>query len=131
MSSTSRELAGFARSLTAPKPYLGDLVIVGGWAHRLYKFHDAGGSTGFPPLMTEDADIAAPARMPQRGASIAEILKGEGFVEELSGEESPPVSRYHLGDEGGGLYVEFIAPLKGSGFRRDGRSDATAIVAGV
>ena len=30
---------GFARLIDAIRPWLSHLVIVGGWAHRLHRFH--------------------------------------------------------------------------------------------
>lgn len=52
-------------------------------------------------------------------------------MKKLSGDEVPPVSHFQLGDEDAGFYVEFLAPLRGSGVRRDGTDDATVAVAGV
>jgi hypothetical protein len=78
-------------------PYLDELVVVGGWAHRLYELHAMARSPGFEPLMTEDADIAAPGKMQKKGESIAALLKSEGFAESFFGEDRPPVSEYRLG----------------------------------
>ena len=33
------DLEAFARLVTALRPWLGQLVVVGGWAHRLHRFH--------------------------------------------------------------------------------------------
>jgi len=33
------DLTAFARLITAVTPWLGDLVLVGGWAHRMPRFH--------------------------------------------------------------------------------------------
>ena len=110
----------FAKALKALGPYLGDLVVVGGWAHRLFGLHSMARAPGFQPLMTEDADIAAPVRMPKKGESIAALLKREGFAEHFFGDETPPVSEYRIGDSDGGLYLEFLVPLIGSEHRGDG-----------
>ena len=123
--------AMFARALKALGPYLDELVVVGGWAHRLYGLHSMSRAPGFQPLMTEDADIAAPTKMKKKGESIAELLKREGFEETFFGEDKPPVSEYRIGDEDGGLYVEFLVPLIGGDYRRDGSRNATARVEGV
>lgn len=121
----------FARAMKALGPYLGELVVIGGWAHRLYELHAMARAPGFQPLMTEDADIAAPGKMQKKGESIAALLKSEGFAESFFGEDRPPVSEYRLGNEDGGLYVEFLVPLTGGANRRDGSRDATTMVAGV
>ena len=44
--------------------------------------------------------------------------------------DQPPATRYHYG-EGGGFYVEFLAPLVGSEYDRSGRRKATKEVGGV
>jgi len=59
--------AMFARALKALGPYLGELVVVGGWAHRLYGLHSMSRASGFQPLMTEDADIARPHEDEEEG----------------------------------------------------------------
>ena len=33
------DFEAFARLVTALRPWLGQLVVVGGWAHRLHRFH--------------------------------------------------------------------------------------------
>jgi hypothetical protein len=78
------DLAPMARLLDALRPWLRHLVIAGGWAHRLHRFH---------PLA------------------------------------NPPA--YRLGNDDQGFYVEFLAPLRGDGLRRDGSPDATVARAGI
>jgi len=131
VSAVEADKAMFAKALKALGPYLGELVVVGGWAHRLFGLHPMARAPGFQPLMTEDADIAAPVRMQKKGESIAALLKREGFAETFFGDETPPVSEYRIGDDDGGLYLEFLVPLIGSEHRRDGSRKATATVAGV
>lgn len=62
---------------------------------------------------------------------IAAALKRADFQEVLSTEHAPPIIQYRLGDEDQGFYAEFLAPLRGSGFKRDGTPDATVGRAGV
>jgi hypothetical protein len=131
VSAVEADKAMFAKALKALGPYLGELVVIGGWAHRLFGLHAMARAPGFQPLMTEDADIAAPVRMQQKDDSIATLLKREGFAESFFGDDRPPVNEYRLGDEDGGLYLEFLVPLIGSESRRDGSRNATATIAGV
>ena len=131
MSAAEVDKVMFARAMKALGPYLGELVVIGGWAHRLYELHAMARPLGFQPLTTEDADIAAPVKIQKQGESIAVLLKSEGFVESFFGEDRPPVSEYRLGDEDGGLYVEFLVPLIGGETGRDGSRAMTAMVAGV
>jgi len=121
----------FARVVSALRPYLNDLVIAGAWAHRLFHLHPLATPPGFPPIMSEDADVATREKLPVREKPISDLLKAAGFKEELEGSGPSPVTSYHLSDEAGGLYVEFIAPLRGSGMTRSGAPDDTAWVAGV
>ena len=61
----------FTKVLEALRPYLDDLTIVRGWAHRLLAFHELARPPSFEPLMTQDADIATPLRLRSRGQPIA------------------------------------------------------------
>jgi hypothetical protein len=89
--------ASFARTAVVLAPYLGDLVFVGSWAYRLLELCPRARATDFPQLMTLDADIAAPNRLPSRGdQNIRNLLLGNQFKEELSGESRPPKAEYHL-----------------------------------
>ena len=120
----------FARLVDAIRPWLKQLVFVGGWAHQLYRLHALASIPPHQPLRTRDADLAfsANARLP---GDIGAALRAADFREELSGEHTPPVSEYRLGDENQGFYVEFLAPLSGSGAKRGGAADATLAKAGV
>ncbi len=131
MAELGQDRAAFAKVVMALSPYLGELVFVGGWAHRLHALHELASRLDFQPLMTADTDIAARPGLRIRGSSIRELLQKNGFEEKLSGDENPPVSEYRLGGEEGSLYVEFLAPQSGGTTRRDGSPDATVNVAGV
>lgn len=123
--------ATFAHAVETLEPYLKDLVFVGGWAHYLYTLRPEASPLPFEPLRTEDADIAAPARLPRGRQTIAERLTKAGFKEHLSSDHTPPISEYVLGDEETGFYLEFLAPLIGGEIKRGGRRDATTVVGGV
>lgn len=80
--------------------------------------------------MTRDRDLAFANRAPLAG-DIRSALAKAGFVEELSGEHTPPVTRYILGDDDAGFYAEFLTPLVGRGVKRSGEPDATVSTAGI
>jgi Nucleotidyltransferase len=124
------DLANFARLVGAVRPWLTHLVIVGGWAHRLYRFHPLATPLEYQPLRTRDVDLAFSLNAPLEG-DLSEALKQAGFKEELSGEDTPPVTHYYLGDEDGGFYAEFLTVKQGSGLRRDGKPDLTVSKAGI
>jgi hypothetical protein len=131
VSAPRRDLHSFARTVEALRPYLDELVFVGGWAHFLYTTLPDATPLGFQPLLTEDADIAAPLGLRVRGRSIPELLLNAGFEQRLMGDHRPPIAEYALGDEDSGFYVEFLAPLVGGEVKRDGRPDVTTRVGGV
>lgn len=124
------DIEAFARLVQALRPWLDRLVIVGGWAHRLHRLHPSARVPGYAPLRTLDADLALSLDERMQG-DMSAALAAAGFGETFTGDHHPPVSRYDLGAEGGGFYAEFLAPLSGSGYRRDGAPDATATVGGV
>lgn len=122
--------AQFERLVGALRPWLPELVVVGGWAHRMHFRHPSAGRPTFGPVTTRDADVAFASNARLRG-DIAKALSDAGFREELTSDQVPPIAQYRLGADDQGFYVEFLAPQTGSGIRRDGREDATVYKAGV
>jgi len=120
----------FAHLIGALRPWLGQLVIVGGWAHRLYWLHPLADAPSHAPLRTRDADIAFSLSERLTG-DIGSALKAADFNEKLSTDHSPPVSEFVLGEENEGFFAEFLTPLHGSGITRKGMPDATVARAGV
>jgi hypothetical protein len=117
--------------MAALDPWLGRIVIVGGWAYRLYRLHPVAQQLDYPPVVTLDADVALPSRLPAGDPDLRQRLLSHGFQEELLGHHQPPVTHYHLGPDAGGFYVEFLTPLTGSGYKRNQRPNSTVAVAGV
>ncbi len=124
------ELHAFGRLLHALRPWLGELVIVGGWAHRLFRMRPNVPTLAYQPLRTRDADLAFSAEASLAGDMNA-ALKAAGFRKELGGEHTPPVTWYRLDAGDQGFYAEFLAPLTGSGTKRGGAPDTTLAKAGV
>lgn len=124
------DLANFARLVEAVRPWLTHLVIVGGWAHRLHRFHPLATTQEYQPLRTRDVDLAFSPNAPLEG-DLRDALKRAGFDEELSGENTPPVTHYYLGEEDAGFYAEFLTVKQGSGLKRDGKPDVTVSKAGI
>src|SRR5262249_9742544 len=124
------DLANFARLVEAIRPWLPHLVIVGGWAHRLHWFHPLASSQEYQPLRTRDDDLAFSLNAPLEG-DLGDALRQAGFEEELSGEHTPPVTHYHLGEEDAGFYAEFLTVKQGSDVKRDGKPDLTVSKAGI
>lgn len=123
------DLEAFARLVTALRPWLGQLVVVGGWAHRLHRFHRLAKPPTHLPLRTRDADLAFSPNEALAG-DVRKALTEAGFVEDFFGEDSPPATHYRLEDEDEGFYAEFLTPLIGSEVKR-GKRDATTSRAGI
>jgi hypothetical protein len=124
------DLRAMSRLIEALRPWLEQLVIVGGWAHQLYRFHPLAKAPVYEALHTRDADIALARDAPLAG-DIGAALRAAEFREEFMAEHTPPVTHYRLGDEDEGFYVEFLAPLHGDGLKRTGEPDVTVLTAGV
>ncbi len=76
----------FARSIEVLNPWLNQVVIIGGWAHRLYRLHPLAQSLDYEPLGTLDTDIAVPLNLPATGKQLRTRLLEGAFREELMGD---------------------------------------------
>lgn len=121
----------FARLVDALEPWLEQVVIIGGWAHRLYRLHPLAQPLEYEPLGTFDTDIAVPLDLPASGEHIRERLLERDFREELMGDMQPPAAHYRVESGDNSFYAEFLTPLEGSEVKRGGRRDVTARVSGV
>jgi hypothetical protein len=121
----------FARLIVALEPWLTQVVVIGGWAHRLYRLHPSAQRIEYLPLTTLDADIAVPPRLKVIDRDVRERLTAQGFDEERLGSDQPPATHYRLGDAKTGFYAEFLTPLFGPEHGRDGKPKATRRIAGV
>ena len=121
----------FARLVEALDPWLDQVVIIGGWAHRLYRLHPLAQPLDYEPLGTFDTDIAVPLDLPASGGQIRARLLERNFREELMGDMQPPAAHYRVETGDNSFYAEFLTPLEGSAVKRGGRRDVTARVSGV
>jgi len=124
------DLKSFAHLVETLAPWLEQVVIIGGWAHRLYRIHPLAQPLNYEPLATIDTDIAVPAELQSCGESIQKRLADSGFTEELFGELRPPAIHYRLVAAKTDFYAEFLTPLFGGANKR-GNLDATTSIAGV
>lgn len=131
MTDSATDFANFARLIESIEPWLGQVVVIGGWAHRLYRFHPFARLVDYAPLATLDTDVALPTRLQVKEQDIRERLAANGFREEFLGDHQPPVTHYRLGDTHAEFYVEFLTPLIGSRYDRKGGAKATGRVLGV
>lgn len=130
MSEQDPELEAFSQFIDALEPWLGEVVLVGGWAHRLYRLDGRARKLDYLPLTTLDGDVAVPSKLKKEESTVRKRLLEAGFEEEFVGEDRPPATHYHC-QNGGGFYAEFLAPLEGSEYDRNGKRKATQEVGGV
>jgi len=101
-------------ALTAIEPYLGDVVLAGGWVPRVYAEIQAPLDRG-GLLTTRDIDVAVPRRLGVRTRTIGELLQAAGFECDLRSVETLPVmhfvARRNQPDE---VEVEVITAAAGS-----------------
>jgi hypothetical protein len=125
------EVDYFARLVEALEPWLDRVVIIGGWAHRLYRLHPLAQPLDYEPLGTFDADVAVPLDLHATGEQIRERLLAREFREELMGDTNPPAAHYRVQSGDNSFYAEFLTPLEGSAVKRGGRRDVTSRISGV
>jgi hypothetical protein len=125
------DIEHFARLIEALDPWLDQVVIIGGWAHRLYRLHPLAQSLDYEPLGTLDTDVAVPINLPAKGEQLHTRLLAKEFREELMGDIQPPAAHYRVSNGDSSFYAEFLTPLEGSETKRGGRRDRTARVSGV
>jgi hypothetical protein len=124
------EIEPFAKFTEALDPWLPQVVLVGGWAHRLYRLDPRARKLSYLPLTTLDGDVAIPSKLKAQELTVRDRLLKAGFKEEFVGEDRPPATHYHYG-QAGGFYVEFLTSLVGSEYDRKGKRKATQEVSGV
>src|SRR6266446_1314221 len=60
------ELEAFSKFVVALDPWLGEVVLVGGWAHRLYRLDSRARKLDYLPLTTLDGDVAVPPKLKKK-----------------------------------------------------------------
>jgi len=120
MNEQDPELEAVSKFIVAIEPWLGEVVLVGGWAHRLYRLDPRARKLDYLPLTTLDGDVAVPSKLKKKESTVRKRLLEAGFEEEFIGEDRPPATHYHYG-KAGGFYAEFLAPLEGSEYDQSGK----------
>jgi hypothetical protein len=82
------ELGPFARLVEALDPWLSQIVIIGGWAHRLYRLDPRAQKLAYPPLTTLDSDVAVPVKLEVKEPNIRQRLLAAGFKGRLCQENA-------------------------------------------
>jgi hypothetical protein len=122
------DLAYLRRLFDALEPFLDQLVIIGGWAYRLYWLRDEVVVPTYAPVFTADTDIAVPKGTELPADAILNRLNEAGFVEKYFGEDRPPGTHYHVEGRKSEFYAEFLTP---SVRRRPDRAVDTIVFGGI
>lgn len=131
--------AFLAHVLWTFRPYLDTVVLVGGFAVRLYELHPRAAPTAVRVLRTFDADLAIPSGgIPVTGESLGTLAEAAGFKLDFRGDHIPPIMKFvpkgALGRPVGvdQYTVEFLTPMTGAPIGRNKRAVVTSdIQAGV
>jgi len=82
--------AFLAHVLWTFRSYLNTLVLVGGFAVRLYEIHPRAVPAAVRVLRTFDADLAIPSGgIPLAGESLSALAEAAGFQPDFRGDQSP------------------------------------------
>ena len=101
------ELEPFAKFIEALDPWLGEVVLIEEWAHRLYHLDSRARKLEYLPLTTLDGDVGVPPKLKAGESTVRKRLLEAGFHEEFVGGDRPPATHYYNG-KGGGFYAEFL-----------------------
>ncbi len=110
MEVSETDLLSLHRALNVLKPYLGEIILVGGWVPFLYRKY---GSMPFrhPSIRTTDIDMAVPRDLPEQGqATVDGLLIAAGYNVEIVGSYGGAV-KYELATPP--TEIEFITPEVG------------------
>lgn len=104
----------FIKAVEALRPYLGDLICIGGCANALYRYHPNAATIRFPYLGTMDADWMTPLRLPLNGRlPIAQLMQQADFSEETIGADERPAVKYRLRNSDFPAEIEFLCQRSG------------------
>lgn len=115
MSLDSRYEPALRRILWTLRPYLDEMVIIGGWVPHLYRRH--GGFSSWPAglSLTAEVDVLVERPLPPGDRPmVAEILRESGFHTDVEG----AAGAVWLGDVAAGEKIEFLVPHRGTGRRQ-------------
>jgi hypothetical protein len=104
----------FAGTIQAIRPYLGDIVCLGGCANLLYRFHDLASDVNWGYLGTMDVDMGVPQELElSERPPMAELMKNAGYRELTCGDANEAVIKYGPGDEDSAVDLEFLCGKSG------------------
>lgn len=102
------------RMLVVLKPYLSDIVVIGGTANALYRAHPLAADAPGDHPGTTDLDLAAPRKTRVvSGTPLIGVIKAAGLEVVLGGHDEPPLMKFRAGPASP-LEIEFLCPTSGA-----------------
>jgi hypothetical protein len=130
MPSDWSDAESFIALLSALREHLDKVIVVGGWAQRLFRLHPLARRTAPAPIATLDADLVL-TNVGSRHLDLDHALTAAGFRAEEVGLDTPRVTHYYAPGGTDELHVEFLVPRIGGGTSRRGSERKTVEIAGV
>jgi len=105
----------FAHVVEAVRPYLNDLLFIGGMANALYRHHELAKTIPWEFLGTKDVDVAAPSPLPpMRRRLLYDLVLEADFEVVLEGTGDKCCEKYVLKGNQFDADLEFLCPLSGA-----------------
>jgi hypothetical protein len=79
MTAQDREIVPFSKFIRALDPWLGQVVLIGEWARRLYRLDSRARDIENLPLTTLDGDVAVPTKLKVEEWNVRNRLLEAGF----------------------------------------------------
>src|SRR5438270_12671177 len=92
MNERDRELEAFSKFIGALEPWLGEVVLIGGCDHRLYRHHPLARRLAYLPLIRLDGDVAVPPKLKGRKLSVRKRLLDAGGQSSPTNSSTKPAS---------------------------------------
>ena len=123
--------AFFVDAVDVLRPYLDDLICLGGCANALYRFHDLASDVAWGYLGTKDVDMGVPQALPLADRPpIAELMERINFKELMRGDADDVVIKYGPKDKESPVDLEFLCGLSGLS-RKDQRRASYPVQEGL
>ena len=101
------EFASFARLVESLTPWLDQVAIIGGWAHRLHRLHPLAQPLQYLPLATLDADVALPRRIRVAGNEIYQFVTDLAAILQVLSFKIG-----HMEDGANAMFSQYRLPLR-------------------
>lgn len=110
MEVSETDLLALLRTIDILKPYLGEIVIVGGWVPFIYRRYGSM-PTRHPAVRTTDIDIAVPRKLAAgKRQTINDLLRKAGYQVRMYGSDTS-VMKYEMNSPA--TEIEFLTPEAG------------------